>query len=140
MSDERIVHSLIAVVFWAAYLVLGKPACSAGQKTALLPVALAGAWLPDLDLLIGVGFHRSPLTHSFLPVFLASLGMRHFSRFVIPAGLAIGVSSHLFWDIIFFGNVKWIPGGAWDRLFLLVNSLVLIVWAVQAGRRRGKCT
>ncbi|MHC1729793.1 MAG: metal-dependent hydrolase [Syntrophobacteraceae bacterium] len=91
----------MGVAFWAAYLAFRKPSCSRGEKAALLLVALVGTWIPDWDLLLGVGFHRSPLTHSILPVLLLGLAMKSLSRFVIPVGLAIGVSSHLFWDIMF---------------------------------------
>jgi hypothetical protein len=44
-------------------------------------------------------------------------------------GFALGVASHLFWDIIFYGDVKLIPSGAFDRLFLLLNCLALVGYA-----------
>ena len=128
---ERMIHGLIGMVFWIGYLAYRKPAFGAGKKVGLLVFALVGTWVPDWDLAFGIGFHRSPLTHSALPVFLVVWITRSFSRQVIPVGLAIGLASHLFWDIIVYGNVQWIPGGSNDRLFLLLNALGLVWWAIK---------
>lgn len=130
MSPERLIHGLIGVIFWIGYLAYRKPRGSAGVKVALLVAALVGTWVPDLDLLLGVGYHRSPLTHSALPAVVVAWLTRSVSRHVIPVGFAVGLASHLFWDIIFFGDVRWIPGGSLDRLFLLLNTLGLMVWAI----------
>ena len=131
MSVERLIHALVGVAFWIGYLAYRKPGGGAGMKAGLLISALVGTWVPDWDLLLGIGFHRSPLTHSALPVVVVAWSTRSFSRYLIPVGFAIGVASHLFWDIIFFGDVRWIPGGSLDRLFLLLNVLGLIVWAIK---------
>jgi len=131
MSTERIIHGLVGVAFWIGYLAYRKPDCSAAMKAGLLVSALVGTLAPDWDLLLGIGFHRSPLTHSALPAVVVAWSTRPVSRYVIPVGFAIGLASHLFWDIIFFGDVRWIPGGAYDRLFLLLNSLGLVVWAIK---------
>ncbi|MEM5789493.1 MAG: DUF5942 domain-containing protein [Syntrophobacteraceae bacterium] len=138
MITERMVHALVGVVFWAGYLALRKPNCSRMTTVAMLPVVMLGTWIPDWDLLLGIGFHRHPLSHSILPVLILASATRSFSRFLIPVGLALGVSSHLLWDVIFYGNVLWIPGGSYDRLFLFANSLALIFFAVWRENRTGR--
>lgn len=134
MSTERIIHGLAGMAFWLGYLAYRKPDCGVGKKAALLASALLGTWVPDWDLALGVGFHRSPLTHSALPVMAAVWIGRSFCWCLLPVGLAIGLASHLFWDIIFYGDVRWIPGGSNDRLYLLLNGFGMIVWAIRTRR------
>ena len=57
------------------------------------------------------------------------------SRRAVPVGLALGVASHLLWDIVQYGDVRWIRGGNADRLFLLVNALLLLGFAGWWTRR-----
>ena len=131
LSGERIIHGLVGLAFWIGYLAYRRPARGAGATVGLLAAALVGTWVPDWDLMVGIEFHRSPLTHSALPAILFAWVTRPISRYSLPVGFALGLASHLFWDIIFFGDVRWIPGGAYDRLFLLLNSLGLVVWAIK---------
>ena len=88
---------------------------------------MLGTWFPDWDLGFGIGFHRNPFFHSAFFPFLAWLWYRRAnSRWIGPilAGFALGVSSHLFWDTIHYGDVRWIPGASNDRIFLLINAIV----------------
>ena len=109
---------------------------------AMLPAVLLGAWVPDWDLYVGgIGFHRSPLFHSVGPVvvaagLLAVCGLGGWIRGPALRGLAVGVASHLLWDIVQYGDVRWIRGGNADRLFLLGNAAVLVAWAVLVGGRK----
>jgi len=101
---------------------------------AMLPGVLLGASLPDWDLWFGIGFHRSPLFHSALPVIVVAgmlwlLGKRAWLRGNLLRGLAVGVASHLLWDIVQYGDVRWIKGGNADRLFLFANAAALVAWA-----------
>ena len=136
MSNERLIHGIIGVLIWLAYLKWHKTKCNWNHKVLMLLSVLVGTLVPDLDLIFGIGFHRSPITHSILPVIAISYLTRSISEFVIPVGFGLGVMSHLLWDIIIYGDVRWIPGGHNDRLFLLINSFILLVWIMR--KKEGK--
>ena len=55
-------------------------------------------------------------------------------RLALFIGFALGSASHLLWDIVDYGDVRWIPGGNNDRLFLLVNAMILIAAVEVVGR------
>lgn len=86
-----------------------------------------GTWVSDWDLFLGIGFHRSPLTHSALPALLFGwVVFKYKLSSILIIGFSIGLASHMLWDIIFYGNVQWISGGNNDRLFLFINFIILI--------------
>jgi len=86
-----------------------------------------GTWVSDWDLFLGIGFHRSPITHSALPALLFGwLILKYKLPKMLIIGFSIGLASHMLWDIIAYGNVQWISGGNNDRLFLFVNFIILI--------------
>ncbi|MEE9404011.1 MAG: metal-dependent hydrolase [Algisphaera sp.] len=144
MSKDRFIHFGMGLVVWGAFQMwqrrVGRSGATGLEKAegaaewaglTLLPFVALGAWLPDWDLYVGgIGFHRSPLFHSVLPVLVLGFLLRGISRFALPVGLALGVASHLLWDIVQYGDVRWIRGGNADRLFLLVNAAVLLVYAL----------
>lgn len=140
MTADRLIHLGVALLIWAAFVAWRargrRPVGSStpgGRERAelvLLPFVMLGAAVPDWDLWVGgIGFHRSPLFHSALPVVVGALLLRRVSRWAVPVGLALGVASHLLWDIVQYGDVRWIRGGNADRLFLLVNAALLLVFA-----------
>ena len=140
MTTDRLMHLGVALAVWAAFVAWrGRGARpvegdAPGQRERadllLLPFVVLGAALPDWDLWVGgIGFHRSPLFHSALPVVVLSLLLWRVSRWAVPVGLALGVASHLLWDIVQYGDVRWIRGGNADRFFLLVNALLLLGFA-----------
>lgn len=163
MTGARLTHLLAGLLVWGAFVAwrgrrAGGPGRARTRGTsvprdpdapddarrradlALLPGVVVGAAVPDWDLWVGgVGFHRSPLFHSALPVLvLGGLG-RLISRRTVPwwpGGLALGVASHLLWDIVQYGDVRWIRGGNADRLWLLVNAATLLTWAAWRLRDR----
>jgi hypothetical protein len=47
----------------------------------------------------------------------------------IYISFALGLSSHLVLDVIQYGDVRWIPGGTLDRLWLTANAVVLAIAA-----------
>jgi len=99
-------------------------------------IAMAlGTWVSDWDLIFGIGFHRSPITHSAFPAIFA--GWIVF-RFKLPSiliiGFCIGLASHLLWDVIDYGNVQWISGGNNDRLFLFINAILLIAGSIVVSK------
>jgi len=128
MIIDRFIHLFVAVIFLLGFIKLSNLKLdNRALFLGFLSMAI-GSLAPDWDLLLGIGYHRSPLTHSVLPALL--FGWFVFKRkmpIILIIGFSIGLASHLFWDIIAYGNVQWIKGGNNDRLFLLINSIVLIV-------------
>lgn len=134
-SVDRAEHSLVGIL-----LLLGYMAASAGNRAnigqavgiffaALVPCYL-GTVFPDLDIrLLGIGGHRNPLFHSSLSFFVLVLLVRRQARFlhILVAGYGIGLASHLWWDIIYYGDVRWLPGGAIDRSWLGVHGLLCLI-------------
>jgi hypothetical protein len=112
-----------------------------------LPTLYIGSALPDWDItLFSIGAHRNPLFHSALPYFFAGYLSRKLR--VVPVlyhlgaasliapmqtGFALGLASHLLLDIMQYGDVRWIPGGTLDRLWLAIHAglLLLLVWYPQ---------
>ena len=94
-----------------------------------------GTWVPDWDLILGIGFHRSPLTHGIFPAILVAYLVKKydFDPF-ISIGFALGLSSHLFWDTIFYGDVRLIPGGTLDRIYLVSSGSILLVFSLIYSR------
>jgi hypothetical protein len=129
MSDARIEHAIVGFVFWLFFLLARDARCTGSDNLAMLAFALLGTWVPDWDLFLGIGFHRSPITHSALPVILVSLLVRPYSGYAVAVGFGLGVASHLFWDVVEYGNVHWIPGRFWDRAFLGANAAGIVLWA-----------
>lgn len=136
MTTDRLIHAIMGIVFWVLYLYWNRERYTLIDHLAMLGAVFFGTWVPDWDLWLGIRFHRSPMTHSVLPVVGFVYGIRSISSFILPVGFALGVASHLFWDIIFYGDVRLIPGGAFDRLFLLGNCLALVVY-VRLKKRAG---
>lgn len=105
---------------------------------ALLP-AYAGTVFPDLDIaLLGIGAHRNPLFHSalayLLPLALLRRWLGPWGRAAL-IGLGVGLASHLLWDAVDYGDVRWIGGGTADRLWLVANGLACLVppWKPRQG-------
>jgi hypothetical protein len=42
-------------------------------------------------------------------------------------GYGIGLASHLWWDVVDFGDVRWIPDNFYDRLWLGINGLICLM-------------
>lgn len=142
MSDARIEHAVVGAAFWLVFLLVRNPRCTGSEMLIMLPWALLGTWVPDWDLFLGIGFHRSPITHSALPVILVGFLMMPYSRYAVAVGFGLGVASHLFGDVVEYGNVQWIPGRFWDRTFLIVNGAGILLWAwskeVKAPKKKSK--
>ena len=127
MTIDRAIHLLVGLLLLVVMIVKRKESLKLSDYCFLVFACSIGTWVLDWDLMLGIGFHRSPLTHSVLPWVLVYLG---FKKLKLPnsilIGFAIGLSSHLLWDIVYYGDVRWIQGGNNDRLFLFANSLMLI--------------
>jgi len=130
MTTDRLIHLIVGIVFFIGFIKFTNLKITK-QNLFLGFITMAiGTWIPDWDLYLGIGFHRSPLTHSILPVLLIlPIAFKKTLPTILIIGFSLGLSSHLFWDIIAYGNVQWIKGGNNDRLFLLANCIALIAAA-----------
>lgn len=152
MSGARFEHFLWGIVLGVVYLWLKK---RRGDRLLLHPVLLAaavpvlylGTALPDWDItVLGIGRHRNPLFHSAIPYFCLAwlwrkLGLPEVMYTIggprldiaLHVGFALGLASHLGLDVWQYGNVRWIPGGTLDRLWLGGHALLLglVAWFPQ---------
>jgi Domain of unknown function (DUF5942) len=134
-SAERAEHSLIGIILLMAYVsrFIDTRETRLGAVTffllALIPCYL-GTVFPDLDItLLGIGAHRNPLFHSSLSFFVLRWLVKRQSVILQAAvlGYGVGLASHLLWDTLFYGDVRWLPGGMVDRLWLASNGLACLV-------------
>jgi hypothetical protein len=144
VSSARLTHFIFAIVFLVVYLV-GKSKSGndlSGTKSIYLvvtvPILYLGSAISDWDIsLFGIGGHRNPLFHSSMAYFLLMAidrwtGLTALLPSLMSAiyiSFALGLSSHLVLDVIQYGDVRWIPGGTLDRLWLTVNAMVLAIAA-----------
>jgi hypothetical protein len=149
MASARLWHFVAGLVLLAGYLSLKKPRGAGAFRRWLpfvvgtVPALYVGSALPDWDItLFSIGAHRNPLFHSALPyVFLGYLSAKlrllsvvhalGASALVVPVkvGFALGLSSHLLLDILQYGDVRWLPGGTLDRLWLAGHAVLLWIAA-----------
>jgi hypothetical protein len=54
----------------------------------------------------------------------------------LVVGYGIGLASHLWWDVLYYGDVRWLPGGVIDRLWLGAHGFLCLTIA-GAGVLRG---
>jgi hypothetical protein len=137
LTEDRIIHGLVAALLAGIYLWAFRQRMTAARSSLIIVGALLGSWIPDWDLFLGIGFHRSPLTHSALPAVIIGYFSLRKGWVCVSAGLCIGLASHLLLDTVDYGNVIGIPGGDADRLFLFGNSVVLLVAALVVVRKLG---
>ena len=136
MTFDRIVHLAVGLLLLFMMFHQSRRNFRLVQVITLAFACGIGTWVPDWDLILGVGFHRSPITHSVLPALACYwlCSKLNVSKFVF-VGFTVGIASHLFWDIIFYGDVRWISGGNNDRLFLLLNGVFTMLLAWLASRK-----
>jgi len=142
-SADRAEHSLIGIILLSVYVsrFIRRQESRLGAVTflllALIPCYL-GTVFPDLDItFFGIGAHRNPLFHSSVSFLIlwALVARQHVILQTLILGYGIGLASHLWWDVIDYGNVRWLPGGTIDRLWLAVNGLVcLLPLLMRSGR------
>ena len=134
-SADRAEHSLVGIVFLMVYgyIFQDKEKFHDGLVIffliALIPCYL-GTVFPDLDIkFLGIGGHRNPLFHSCLSYFILFFivsGKSSFFR-ILTIGYGVGLASHFWWDIIYYGDVRWIPGETLDRAWLFINGLLSFI-------------
>ena len=140
-SADRAEHSLVGILLLMAYIALcADPHASPLRAVGFFCVALVPCYLgtvfPDLDItLLGIGGHRNPLFHSSLSFFLLWLSVRLGVKqpkaviHTLVAGYGIGLASHLWWDVLYYGDVRWLPGSVIDRVWLGVHGLLCLTAA-----------
>lgn len=134
-SAARAEHSLVGIILLMAYVwrFVDRQETRLGAVVffllALIPCYL-GTIFPDLDItLLGIGAHRNPLFHSALSLFvlLWLVNRRHVLWHALVMGYGVGLASHLLWDTVFYGDVRWLSGDLLGRLWLAVNGVLCLV-------------
>jgi hypothetical protein len=134
-SAARAEHSLVGIILLMAYVsrYMDRRETCLGAVTffllALIPCYL-GTVFPDLDItLLGIGAHRNPLFHSSLSFLVLwwLVTRRSVILQAVVLGYGVGLASHLWWDTLFYGDVRWLPGGMADRLWLAGHGLACLV-------------
>ena len=135
-SSYRAEHSLVGIIMLMGFFCIFANEKISGLKLILLfLISLAPCYLgtvfPDLDIrLMGIGSHRNPLFHSGILFFILFYSARRSHSFFLAAiisGFGIGLGSHLIWDLFDHADVRWIPGGGLDRLWLGINGLLCFI-------------
>lgn len=133
-SAARAEHSLVGILLLMAYVaILGEKSAGLMRAASFFVVALIPCYLgtvfPDLDIrLWGIGGHRNPLFHSSLSFFVLWVFARQSPALwpTVIIGYGIGLASHLWWDVLYYGDVRWLPGGVIDRLWLGIHGLLCL--------------
>jgi Domain of unknown function (DUF5942) len=134
-SADRAEHSLVGILLLMAYASRSahrretRLGAVAFFLLALIPCYL-GTVFPDLDItLLGIGAHRNPLFHSGLSFFvlLWLVNRRHVLLQALVLGYGVGLASHLLWDMVFYGDVRWLSGDVLGRLWLGVNGVLCLM-------------
>jgi hypothetical protein len=134
-SADRAAHSLVGIVLLMAYVsrFVRKQETRLGAVTffllAVIPCYL-GTVFPDLDIaLLGIGAHRNPLFHSSLSFLIlwCLVLLQDVMLQTLVLGYGVGLASHLWWDVIDYGDVRWLHGGTIDRLWLSANGAVCLL-------------
>lgn len=137
-STHRAAHSLIGIIMLMGFAyTFTAEETSRTRIIALFLIALIPCYLgtvfPDLDIrLLGIGSHRNPVFHSGMLFFLIVVLARRFKSFpaaAIISGFGLGIGAHLIWDLFDRADVRWIPGGTLDSIWLGVNGLLCILLA-----------
>ena len=143
-SAYRSTHSLVGILMLLGYVYLfvdrheSRIGALPFLALALIPCYL-GTVFPDLDIaLLGIGAHRNPLFHSSLSLFLllGLVGRQRTWLQPLIVGYGVGLASHLWWDVVNYGPVRWLPGGTSGRIWLGVNGLACLLSLVPSVLRR----
>ncbi|MBT4092216.1 MAG: hypothetical protein HN580_28070 [Deltaproteobacteria bacterium] len=137
-SFYRAAHSLIGIIALMGFVyTFADDNISRAKLFSIFLISLVPCYLgtvfSDLDIrLLGIGGHRNPLFHSGLLFFFFFVLAKRFNSYllaVIVAAFGVGLGSHLIWDIFDHADVRWIPGGSLDRLWLGINGLICFLLA-----------
>ena len=144
-SADRAEHSLVGIILLMAYtsFFADKKSGTIGLTavfffTAVIPCYL-GTIVPDLDIrILGIGAHRNPIFHSglsFIVIYFVSKSYHSMFLQNLVIGYGIGLASHLWWDVLYYGDVRWLPGKTIDMLWLGINGLLCLVISEMSVKR-----
>ena len=144
-SAYRAEHSLVGILLLMAYIAVradkqASPLRAVGFFFLAFVPCYLGTVFPDRDItLLGIGGHRNPLFHSSLSFFLLWVCVRQHNAVLhtLVAGYGIGLASHLWWDVLYYGDVRWLSGGVIGRVWLGVHGLLCLT-AAGTGVLRGR--
>jgi len=140
-SAFRAAHSLVGIILLMGFFYTLRPVLLSRIKLtllfamSLLPCYLGTVW-PDLDIrLFGIRAHRNPIFHSGVAFFVGLMVFRRV-RFIpaatVISAFGVGIAAHLIWDVFDHADVRWIPGGTLDRIWLISNAMLCLGLARQA--------
>ena len=149
MSMARFWHFWAGIAFLILYLggkfrrLEGRILMHPLALALLLPFTYLGTALPDWDIwILGIGKHRNPFFHSAFPYLLAALVWRLAGvdtrlrsplavrlATAIQVGFVLGLSSHLFLDVVQYGDVRWLSGNTMGKLWLAIHAALLLLSA-----------
>lgn len=137
-SSYRATHSLVGILTLMGFVYTFAESVSSKVKlivlffTSLIPCYI-GTVFSDFDItLLGIGGHRNPIFHSGLLFFFILFLVRRSKSVLlasITAGFGVGLGSHLIWDLFDQADVRWIPGGFLDSIWLGLNGLFCLMFA-----------
>lgn len=132
-SADRAEHSLIGILLLMIYISIFTEKKDQTKAVSLFFLGLFPCYLgtvfPDIDIrLLGIGGHRNPLFHSSLSFLILLLIIKRKSNLLRTMVICygVGLASHLWWDVLYYGDVRWLPGSRIDKLWLGVNGLLCI--------------
>ena len=133
-SAARAEHSLVGIILLMMYVaILGEKTDNPFRTIGFFALAVIPCYLgtvfADLDItLLGIGGHRNPLFHSSLSWWILWVCVREKKAFwrILVIGYGVGLASHLWWDVLYYGDVRWLPGGVLDRMWLGAHGLLCL--------------
>jgi hypothetical protein len=137
-SFYRAAHSLVGIIMLMGFVyTFSSKETSRFKILALFLVSLIPCYLgtvfSDLDIkFFGIGSHRNPVFHSGIVFFILLFVAKRLKSFLpaaIISAFGLGLGSHLVWDLFDHADVRWIPGGTLDSLWLGINGLLCILLA-----------
>ncbi len=137
-SSYRAAHSLVGIIVLMGFVYTFSDDKTSRSKIILLFLislipCYFGTVFSDLDIsLLGIGGHRNPIFHSGILFFIFLVLTKQSDSYFIAAlvsAFGVGLGSHLIWDMFDRADVRWIPGGTLDTIWLGVNGFLCILSA-----------
>ncbi|MEA2061379.1 MAG: hypothetical protein U9P10_12905 [Thermodesulfobacteriota bacterium] len=137
-SSYRTAHSLVGIILLMGFVyTFSGNKISRAKLISLFLISLIPCYLgtvfSDLDIsLLGIGGHRNPIFHSGILFFIFLILTKKSDSYMVSAlvsAFGVGLGSHLIWDMFDKGDVRWIPGGTLDTVWLGVNGMLCILSA-----------
>lgn len=144
-SSYRAAHSLVGILALMGFVYTFSSVKMSHSKLILLFLislipCYFGTVFSDLDIsLLGIGGHRNPIFHSGVLFFILLVLIKKSNLYPLAAvvsAFGVGLGSHLIWDLFDQADVRWLPGGTLDALWLGVNGVLCLLLAKTNLSRR----